>query len=201
MCASDPTYVWVNQYANRSNWLAHQDVTAREIPAAFPRVDWLLIGAGTTGTLMGCGRYFKVHSPHTRIVAIDAMGSVIFGGPAGKRCIPGIGATRTPEILDSRYVDEIVHVPERDAIRMCRALAQRGLLIGGSTGSALAGAVMLRERIRASDSVVVISADMGEKYLDSIYDDDWVKTQFPGYPTASEDTHHSGKGQHSRKLV
>lgn len=179
MCAENPAHVWVNQYANPSNWRAHQDVTARQIHAAFPRVDWLLIGTGTTGTLMGCGRYFKQHSPHTRIVAIDAAGSVIFGGMAAQRHIPGIGATRSPEILDAAYLDEILYVHDTDAIRMCRALAQCGLLVGGSTGSAVAGAAMLNERIGSHDTVVVVSADMGEKYLDSIYDDDWVKTRFP----------------------
>lgn len=180
LCARDPTYVWINQYANESNWLAHYSRTAREILTTFHgKVDWLLVGAGTTGTLMGCGRFFKEHSPATRVIAIDAAGSVIFGQPPAKRYIPGIGATRTPEILDTAFVDEVVYVDEMHTIRMCRALALCGLLVGGSTGSVLAGAELLTRQIGPDDTIVAISADMADKYLDTIYNDQWVNARFP----------------------
>ncbi|MEU0196338.1 pyridoxal-phosphate dependent enzyme [Streptomyces afghaniensis] len=105
-------------------------------PAGFPTVDHLFVGAGTTGTLMGVARYFRQYSPRTRIVAVDTAGSITFGFPPGPRRIPGLGTSRRPEIFRPGQADETVLVPEADAIRMCRRLAaERGLLLGGSTGA------------------------------------------------------------------
>lgn len=179
LCAEDPSLIWLNQYANPANWGSHYERTAQEIAEAFPKVDWLVIGAGTTGTLMGCGRYFRRHFPQTRIVAVDAQGSVTFGAKPAKRYIPGLGTSRRPEILDESYVDEVLHAPEAETILMCRAMARAGLLVGGSTGTVLAGISQLGSRIRPDHVVVTVSPDMGDKYLDNIYDDDWVRERFP----------------------
>ncbi len=174
MCKADPQMVWINQYANASNWQAHFETTAPEILAEFPRVDHLFIGTGTAGTLMGCARYFQIHSPQTRVVAVDAEGSVAFGTPAKPRKIPGIGTSRKPEILNAELVDAVVHVPEVATIRMCRELAKRGLLVGGSTGTVLSGVRMSADTIGPHDVVVAIMPDLGFKYLDTIYNDDWI---------------------------
>lgn len=175
--AHNPRWIWVNQYANPSNWRAHFRWTAPEIFSAYPNVDHLFVGAGTTGTLMGCLRYVRAHRLRTRVIAVDAVGSVTFGGPPGLRRIPGLGTSCRPplcELPDAESPDTIVHVPEADTIRMCHALAEHGLLTGGSTGSVLRAVQISSADIVASDTVVAIAPDMGDKYLDTLYDADWA---------------------------
>jgi cysteine synthase len=107
LCASDDRYVWLNQYTSPGNWKAHYRTTAPAIARQFPRLDILFVGAGTTGTLMGCARYFqKWHRP-VRIIAVDSVGSVTFGGPPGRRMIPGLGASVRPPLLEPRSWPEI----------------------------------------------------------------------------------------------
>ena len=96
LCASDDRYVWLNQYTNPGNWRAHYRTTAPAIARQFPELDVLFVGAGTTGTLMGCARYFREWHRPVRVVAVDSVGSVTFGGPPGRRMIPGLGAERPP---------------------------------------------------------------------------------------------------------
>jgi 2,3-diaminopropionate biosynthesis protein SbnA len=180
MCRADPRLLWSNQYANASNWRAHYRTTAPEILAAFPRVDYLVVGAGTTGTLMGCARYFREHSPRTVVVGVDATGSVTFGGRPAKRRIPGLGTSHRPPIADGSLIDELIMVDEVDAVRMCRRMARHGLPIGGSTGSVLHAVTVLSVRFAENSVVVAISADMAEKYLDTIYSDSWIEEAFPG---------------------
>jgi cysteine synthase A len=175
--ARNAQWVWVNQYANPANWRAHYRWTAPEIFAAYPDVDHLFIGAGTTGTLMGCLRYVRAHRLSTRVIAVDAAGSVTFGGPPGPRRIPGLGTSCRPplcEPLSADPPDAIVYVPEAETLRMCHGLAARGLLAGGSTGSVLRAVQMSSEDIAANDTVVAIAPDMGDKYLDTLYDPDWA---------------------------
>lgn len=76
-----------------------------------------------------------------RVVAVDSVGSVTFGGDAGRRMIPGLGASRRPPMLDESYVDDVVRVAETDTIRACHRLAGRGFLFGGSTGTVVSGAM------------------------------------------------------------
>src|SRR5688572_11911211 len=131
LCASDNRYVWLNQYANPGNWKAHYRTTAPAIVRAFPRLDVLFVGAGTTGTLMGCARYLREWHRPVRIVAVDSVGSVTFGGPPARRLIPGLGASVRPPLLDESCVDEVLRVEEADTIRACRRLAGHGFLFGG----------------------------------------------------------------------
>src|ERR687894_1249165 len=91
LCASDDRYVWLNQYTNPNNWKAHYRTTAPAIASEFPRLDVLFVGAGTTGTLMGCARYFQEWHRPVRVVAVDAVGSVTFGGAPGRRVISRLG--------------------------------------------------------------------------------------------------------------
>jgi cysteine synthase len=96
LCASDDRYVWLNQYTNLGNWQAHYRTTAPAIARQFPQLDVLFVGAGTTGTLMGCARWFQDWHRPVRIVAVDSFGSVSFGGRPGRRMIPGPGLDRPP---------------------------------------------------------------------------------------------------------
>ena len=176
LCASDDRYVWLNQYNNPGNWRAHYRTTAPAIARQFPQLDVLFVGAGTTGTLMGCARWFRDGHRPVRIVAVDSFGSVIFGGRSGRRMIPGLGMTVRPPLLDDSYVDEAVHVEEAEAIRACHRMARSGFLFGGSTGTVVSGAMDWLSRHDAGDlTAVAIAPDLGERYLDTIYQTNWIE--------------------------
>ncbi|MFK4595019.1 cysteine synthase [Streptomyces pristinaespiralis] len=96
LCAADPHCVWLSQYTNADNWKAHYYRTAPAIARGFPHLDVLFIGVGTTGTLMGCARWFRNWHRPVRIVAVDSVGSAIFGDPPGRRMIPGLGMSVRP---------------------------------------------------------------------------------------------------------
>ena len=176
LCASDDRYVWLNQYTNQGNWKAHYRTTAPAIARQFPQLDVLFVGAGTTGTLMGCARYFREWHRPVLVVAVDSVGSVTFGGAAGRRMIPGLGTSVRPPLLEEPYVDDVVRVEEADTIRACHRLARRGFLFGGSTGTVVSGALDWLLRHDASGlTAVAIAPDLGERYLDTIYQTNWVE--------------------------
>ncbi|MDL4774585.1 MULTISPECIES: 2,3-diaminopropionate biosynthesis protein SbnA [Thermomonosporaceae] len=180
LCESGDRYVWLNQYANRNNWVAHHRGTAPAIDRQFPGLEVLFVGAGTTGTLMGCARYFRERARPVTIVAVDAVGSVTFGGMPERRMVPGLGTSSRPELVDEAYIDDVVHVPETDTIRTVHALAARGFLFGGSTGTVVSGAARwLAEKYPGERPVAVaIAPDLGERYLDSIYEESWLVENF-----------------------
>ena len=179
LCASDDRYVWLNQYTNPGNWKAHYRTTAPAIARQFPELDVLFVGAGTTGTLMGCARYFREWHRPVRVVAIDTVGSVVFGGPPGRRMIPGLGASIRPPLLDESYVDEVIHVEEADSIRACHRLARHGFLFGGSTGTVVSGAMSWLDRHDTDGlTAVAIAPDLGERYLDTVYQTNWLRTLY-----------------------
>ena len=176
LCASDDRYVWLNQYANPQNWKAHYRNTAPAIARQFPQLDVLFVGAGTCGTLMGCARYFREWHRPVRVVAVDSVGSVTFGGPPGRRMIPGVGTSVRPAQLDESYVDDVVWVAEADTIRACHRLAGRGFLFGGSTGTVISGAMDWLTLHGSEDlTAVAIAPDFGERYLDTVYQANWVQ--------------------------
>jgi len=180
LCASDDRYVCLNQYTNPDNWRAHYRTTAPAIARQFPRLDVLFVGAGTTGTLMGCARYFRQWHRPVRVIAVDAVGSVTFGGEPGRRMIPGLGTSVRPPLLDESYVDDVIQVAEADTIRACHRLARSGFLFGGSTGTVVSGAMgWLAEHGDLRDlTSVAIAPDLGERYLDTIYQSNWLQDLF-----------------------
>lgn len=177
LCASDNRYVWLNQYANPNNWRAHYRRTAPAISRRFPELDVLFVGAGTTGTLMGCARWFREFAPKVRLVAVDSIGSVTFGGPPSQRMIPGLGTSVRPAQLDESFVDDVLHVAEPDTVRMCHRLANRGFLFGGSTGTVVSGALRWLQLHDPGHELtsVAISPDLGERYLDTVYQENWLR--------------------------
>ncbi|MDN5380983.1 MULTISPECIES: 2,3-diaminopropionate biosynthesis protein SbnA [Streptomyces] len=178
LCASDDRYVWLNQYTNPKNQMAHFRTTAPAIARRFPDLDVLFVGAGTTGTLMGCARYFRGWHRPVHIVAIDSEGSVTFGDTPGRRMIPGLGTGVRPPLLDESYVDEVILVSEADTIRTCHRMARRGFVFGGSTGTVVSGASRWLARHAGHHrppTAVAISPDLGERYLETIYQSTWVR--------------------------
>jgi N-(2-amino-2-carboxyethyl)-L-glutamate synthase len=180
MLKSDPDAVWLNQYANYANSRAHFKYTASEIFGSFSNVDFLFVGVGTSGTLMGCIEYAKQYSPKTRVIAVDVKGSVIFGYPPGRRYLPGLGCSRRPELVQPERVDDIVMVDERDAIKMCyKVLDRYQILLGPAAGSVLVGVASWSERIGSNKCVVTLCPDFGERYLDTLYNQAWREERFP----------------------
>ncbi|WP_326640852.1 2,3-diaminopropionate biosynthesis protein SbnA [Streptosporangium sp. NBC_01755] len=177
LCASDDRYLWLDQYRNPNNWQAHYRRTAPAISRRFPELDVLFVGAGTTGTLMGCARWFGEFAPQVRVVAVDSVGSVTFGGPPGRRMIPGLGTSERQVQVDESYLCDVVYVSEPDTVRMCHRLAKKGFLFGGSTGTVCSGAL---QWLQVHDpghhlSSVAVSPDLGERYLDTVYQESWVR--------------------------
>jgi cysteine synthase A len=176
LCREQPGSVWINQYANERAWQAHYHGTAGEILADLDRpLDCLVAPVSTTATLLGLARRLRGVFPGLHVVAVDAAGSVIFGGAPGPRHVPGLGAGRRSELLAPDEIDEVVYVSDRDAVSGCRSLATReGILAGGSSGAVVAAIERLLPRFPEHWQVLTVLPDRGERYLDQVYDDDWV---------------------------
>ena len=171
---------WTNQYANLSNAQAHYRSTMDEIATELEgRIDCLFVATSTCGTLRGCAEYVRDHHLDTNIFAVDAHGSVIFGGQPAKRLIPGHGAARCPELYRPDLANECVLVTDLDCVVGCRRLVQsEAILAGGSSGGVLMAIKQVQERIRRGGTCVAIFHDRGERYLDTIYSDEWVAEHF-----------------------
>lgn len=157
-----------SQFTNPNNPAAHRQ-TAQEIDKDLHgKVDILVCGVGTGGTLTGTGRALKQMHPHLRIVAVEPSDSpVLSGGKAGPHKLQGIGAGFIPSILDTRLIDEVVQVTAENAGKTARELAKKeGLLAGISGGAALWAALQeARKPKNAAKNIVVILPDSGERYL------------------------------------
>lgn len=158
-----------SQFTNPANPRIHFQTTGPEIwEATDGAVDILVAGVGTGGTISGTGEYLKTKNPDIHVVAIEpATSPVLSEGVAGKHGIQGIGAGFVPETLDTEVYDEIITITDAEAFEMGRALASKeGLLVGISSGAAVAGAVKLaRHPENAGKNIVVVLPDSGERYL------------------------------------
>jgi len=173
---SEPNAVWLNQYSNIANIKVHAEQTANEIACEFDQVDWVFVGAGTTGTLAGVSEGLHQKFPKIKVVAVEPAGSVTFGGPPGKRNIPGIGTSVRPKLADFAHPDRVVAVDEARTVEACLSFVRDyHLLIGGSTGTVLAAIQELAPEFSPGETIVAISPDLGEKYMDTIYDPAWVE--------------------------
>ena len=171
-----PRSVWVNQYANDLNWRAYHATAGAEILRALTRpVDYLVAAVSTTGSIQGLARRLRERYPGLKVVAVDAVGSVIFGTEPGPREIPGYGASRVPELLDRSVIDQVFHVDDAEAALACRQLVEsEGILGGGSSGAVVAAINRLSPEIPAGSRVLTVLPDRGERYLDLVYDDEWL---------------------------
>ena len=175
LSAQLPSGYWINQYANQLNWQAHYDLTAAEIIADLDApIDCLVVAVSTTGTILGLARRLRRSYPALRVVAVDAAGSVIFGGPSAPRALPGIGANRVPELLNPDEIDQVVYVNDREALHGCRELvAREGIFAGGSSGAVVAAISRLLPSLVPPCRVLTLLPDRGERYLDTVYDHAW----------------------------
>lgn len=177
LCASTPGAFWTNQYGNADGMDAHYRLTAEEVCRDMPVLDYAFIGVSTGGTIAGMSRRLKEHYPSVKVIAVDAVGSVIFGGPARKRHIPGLGASIVPPLVDQARIDDVAVVSERDAALGCRTLLwEHGLFVGGSSGSAFAAVKRYAERSHGTPepTALFLCADRGTAYFDTVFDAAWV---------------------------
>jgi 2,3-diaminopropionate biosynthesis protein SbnA len=176
MLTENPGLVWTNQYANAANPEAHYSWTAPEIFRQMEhRVDAVFVAVSTGGTLAGIGRYFRETSPDTRIIAVDARGSVALGGPPGGRKLTGIGSSRRSEFATPGFYDDLIYVGDREAFAFCRAVdATTGIKVGGSSGACLAACARYLQSHGKAERAVCVCADRGENYVSSIFSDSWL---------------------------
>lgn len=171
---------WPNQYANEENSGSHFRTTMQELATALDhKVDFVFCATSTCGTVRGCGEYVRARRMPTRVIAVDSVGSLIFSDQRGPRYLPGMGAGVRPPLCDMRFIDEHVLVSDLECILACRRLVrQEGLLAGASSGGVIAAVGKLRDKIPAGATCAVILPDRGERYVDTVYNDAWVRDHF-----------------------
>jgi cystathionine beta-synthase len=178
--------IYINQFGNPANPLAHQTGTAPEIYAQLDgQVDAIVLGVGSGGTVTGLSRFFAEHSPKTKFVLADPAGSILKDvvekrtpPPAGSWLVEGIGEDFVPDIADLSRVTHAYAISDAESFAAARELLKtEGLLAGSSTGTALAAALKFARAQSEPHRIVVISADSGNKYLSKMFSDDWMRDQ------------------------
>jgi 2,3-diaminopropionate biosynthesis protein SbnA len=176
IASSIPMCVNLDQYNNSAAIEAHVTTTGPEIfDDLAGRID-VLVGSVSTGShLSGIAKYMKSKSENIRIIGVEPVGSVVFGGEYTPYLQNGAGLSFAPGNIRAECIDEITRVYDEDAFSMCRRLATReGLLLGGSSGAVIFAAREYTRRIDRPCNIVAVLPDTGLKYLDTIYDDQWL---------------------------
>ena len=170
--AENPGSVILQQFDNPANPAAHKRTTGEEIwKDTDGEVDIFVAGVGTGGTLSGTSEVLKRHNPEIMYIAVEtATSSVLSGGQAGAHKIQGIGAGFIPKNYNAEVVDAVIPVPDDEAIKASRLLAQKeGLLVGVSSGAAFAAALReAKKEENAGKTIVALLPDTGERYLSTV---------------------------------
>lgn len=184
-----PDAFWPNQYGSLLNPATHFTTIQEVADDLGGPIDYLFCAVSTFGTLRGCAEYVRQNDLPTKVIAVDAAGSAIFGLPSRDRLIPGHGASVRPELFEPNLADDVVHITDQECVTACRRLVHReAYLAGGSSGAVVAALLKYAPRIPAGANCVLIMPDRGERYLHSIYSDAWVRENFgtePDVPLSS----------------
>ena len=169
----------LDQYSNRAAFDAHDQGTMREIVQQLGHApEMLAVAVSTTGTVGGCLKHIRENGYDTKVVAVDAEGSVLFSGERGERILPGYGAGVVTDLSQEVEPDRVVRVAAEDAVRSARRLARATGFVPGASGGAVAWAVDTLLREQAASEIVAVFHDDGRAYLDTVYNDEWVSETF-----------------------
>lgn len=168
----------LDQYANPENPHIHYETTAQEILDDLDgKVDMVVMGVGTGGTITGVAKRMKAHNPDIKIIGVDPYGSILGGGD--EVCsyhVEGIGYDFFPKVLDNSLVDQYIKLADKDAFQTARkVIREEGLLIGGSCGGAVWAALQAAKELKAGQNCVVLLPDSIRNYLTKYADDNWMK--------------------------
>ena len=176
LLATVPNSLWSNQYENPNNPRAHHTTMSEIMAALDNNLDYLFIATSTCGTLMGCADYIEKNGYQTKLIAVDAVGSVLFGNKPGKRKIPGHGAGIPSKFLDTSKLYDVLHVSDLECIKGCwKLLNEEAILAGGSSGGIVSAYLKYSRYISKDSTAVLLFPDSGERYLDTVYNMDWVR--------------------------
>ncbi|MDF1811841.1 MAG: 2,3-diaminopropionate biosynthesis protein SbnA [Verrucomicrobiales bacterium] len=172
------SYYWPNQYANLNNPRSHYKGTIREIDREMNgELDVLFVATSSTGTARGCRDFLREKNRHTKIVAVDAEGSILFGGKRGERKIPGLGAGVVSDLARGQQFDTVERVTDTDCVRGCRKIARlEAVLVGGSSGGIVEAVDRRRSELKGKTCAAIFH-DSGQRYLDTVFNDEWVKSE------------------------
>ncbi|MEA2562137.1 MAG: hypothetical protein QOH06_3641 [Acidobacteriota bacterium] len=173
--AANPGAVWSRQYDSPGNAGAYEASLARELLEDLGERLGALIGTvGSGGSLCGTARALRERIPDLRVVAVDAVGSVLFHQPDRRRLQSGHGNSVIPGNIDYQVIDEVHWIADGEAFHACRELAQReGIFAGGSSGAAYVAASWVAEQLTDDRHAVAILPDRGDRYFETIYSDRW----------------------------
>lgn len=172
---------WVNQYENPLNARAYYQSLGKELCFQIEEIDYIFLGVSSGGTITGVSQKIKENFPNAQVIAVDVEGSVIFGNESRKRFIPGIGSSMKPKILKNALIDDFIITDEVATVNACYELLERhNFFVGGSSGSVYAAVkqYFADRKLDQPTNVVTIFADRGERYVDTIYNKDWLDNIF-----------------------
>jgi len=186
LVADTPGAVMMDQFNNPANTASHYETTGREIwEQTGGQVDAMVAGMGTSGTLVGAGRYLKERRPGLKLIVADPMGSVYYnlmttGQPKaeGSSVLEGVGIGKVPGIFDPTPLDGIIRVSDKEALdAMWRIIRKEGLFVGGSAGLSAAGALKVARDMPRGSTIVTALSDSGRNYMSKVFNEEWMKTQ------------------------